>query len=180
MGDGQMGNCCSSDGCCPSTHDTGISRIVNVDFLYLDLSQCGWCQGTESNLDQAIAKVSDVLQATGVELKLNKVHVANEEQAQSLGFTTSPTIRVNGRDIQLDYKEAKCTACSDLCGDDVECRAWMYQGEQYTAPPEGMIIEAILRGVYGGSEESHSSCCRSKQDVPQNLKRFFRGINKRK
>jgi len=75
--------------------------------------------------------------------------------------------------------EATCTACSDLCGDDVECRVWLYQGKRYTAPPEGMIIEAILRGVYGEAAERNTSCCRSKRDVPRNLKRYFHGLGKK-
>lgn len=167
--------CCSSEGCCSSSQDVrSYSRTVNVDFLYLDLSQCGWCQETDSNLDNAVAKLSEVFKATGVVLKLNKIQVASEEQAEELGFATSPTIRVNGKDIQLDYKEAYCTSCSDLCAADVECRVWLYQGNEYTSPPEGLLMEAILREVYGSS----NSCCsnQSKPVVPQNLKKFFRGI----
>ena len=175
-----MGKCCSSDGCCSSATGSSVSRTVIVDFLYLDLSQCGWCQGTDKNLESAIDKVSAVLKATGVELKLNRIHVTSEEQAQTLRFTTSPTIRVNGRDIQLDYREAQCTACSDLCADDVECRVWLYQGQEFTTPPEGMIIEAILREVYGGRAEHRSSCNLGSTELPQNLKRFFRGVSKKK
>jgi len=174
-----MEKCCSSEGCCPSKTSVAHNpHFITVDFLYLDLNDCEWCQGTEQNLQNAIAKLSDILILTGIKLRLNKIHVSTEQQADELSFTTSPTIRINGRDIQLNYKESQCTSCSDLCGDDVQCRVWLYQGKEYTSPPEGMIIEAILREVFGGSTNkisyNHSNV------VPQNLKKFFHGVSKRK
>jgi len=149
-----------------------MSKKINIEFMYLDLSTCTWCQGTDSNLQEALAEVANVLEATGVEVTINKIHVQSEEQARELDFVSSPTIRINGKDIQLDVKESRCESCGDLCGEDVDCRIWTYQGKDYTAPPKGMIIDAILREIYGGSKESVEAPA-SPGEVPENLKRFF-------
>ncbi len=154
------------------------SRSLDIEFMYLDLSVCTWCQSTESNLEEAIAEVALVLKATGVNVNVKKIHIQSEEQARELGFISSPTIRINGQDIQLDVKESLCDSCGDLCGDNVDCRIWTYQGKEYTAPPKGMIIDAILREVYGGSKKSVETSTPSRE-VPENLRRFFTAKSKK-
>ncbi|ADG81348.1 DUF2703 domain-containing protein [Thermincola potens] len=154
-------------------------RHLDIEFLYLDLSTCTWCRSTESSLDEAIAEVAKVLQAAGVDVNVRKIHIQSEEQARELGFVSSPTIRINGRDIQMDVKESKCESCGDLCGEDVDCRIWTYQGREYTAPPKGMIIDAILREVYGGAKEGMQMPV-PPGEVPENLKKFFAGRRRKK
>lgn len=90
-----------------------------------------------------------MLEVTGIEVVVNKVNVLSEEQAKEYQFVSSPTIRINGCDIQIEVKESPCESCGDLCGDNVDCRVWKYQGEEYTIPPKSMIIEAILKEIYG-------------------------------
>ncbi|MEW6182512.1 MAG: DUF2703 domain-containing protein [Bacillota bacterium] len=167
-------NGCSCDsGCCNVNQDSQAQkRQVIIDFLYLDLSVCAPCQGTDSSLAEAVLEVSKILQATGVDVVVNKINMQSEEQARAWKFVSSPTIRINGNDIQLDVKESLCESCGDLCGDDVECRVWVYQGKEYTVPPKAMIIEAILKEVYGGV--SHPANSTEKEYVmPDNLKRFY-------
>lgn len=151
-------------------------RIV-IDFLYLDLSVCTRCQGTDTSLDEALAEVSEALKATGVEVMLNKINVVSEELAIQHKFFSSPTIRVNGNDIQIDGKESLCESCGDLCGDDVDCRVWVYQGEEYTIPPKAMIIDAILKEVYG-----NDSTVKDEKEyvLPENLKRFYESMKANK
>lgn len=168
--------CCSSKegmqekvGCCDSNAD---KRSLLIEFLYLDLSVCNWCQDTETNLDEAISETSNILKATGVDVTVKKIQVQSEQQAYELGFESSPTIRINGNDIQLDVKESSCESCGDLCGEDVDCRIWTYQGKEYTAPPKGMIIDAIMREVYAGSKKNVDTSSKTK-GVPENLKKFF-------
>lgn len=111
-------------------------------------------------------------------MKVEKIHVQSEEQARKLKFVSSPTIRLNGRDIQLEVKESICEPCGDVAGESIDCRVWTWQGQEYTAPPKGMIIEAMLREVYGGAtEQPHAAP--PVQDVPDNLKRFFAGKQKK-
>lgn len=173
-------NCCScNSGCCGSIQDNRVNkRCIRIDFLYLDLSVCTRCQGTDSSLDEALAEVSKVLEATGVEVVVNKINVTNEELAIKHKFVSSPTIRVNGKDIQMEVKESLCESCGDLCGDEVDCRVWVYQGKEYNVPPKAMIIEAILKEVYGGGDGDNNTIVRE-YVMPQNLKQFYAAIQKK-
>ncbi|MDD4754132.1 MAG: DUF2703 domain-containing protein [Desulfitobacteriaceae bacterium] len=159
--------CCSGSNCCGPAPK---KKVITIDFLYLDLNVCIPCQGTDSNLDEAIQKVSEVLQATDVEVIINKIHVTTEKQAEELKLLSSPTIRINGHDIQLELKESLCPSCGDLCGDNIDCRVWVYQEKEYAVPPQAMIIEAILNEVYGGKEAVPDN---KPYVMPDNLKKFF-------
>ncbi len=147
-------------------------KSLSIEFLYADLSVCTRCRETDRNLEEAISEVAQVLRATGVDVMVKKIHVQSEEQAQALRFFSSPTIRMNGKDIQFELKESLCDSCGDLCGEDVLCRVWTYQGKEYTAAPESMIIEAILRAAYGGTAKTAQEPPQ-KGITPGNLKRFF-------
>ncbi|WP_258358664.1 DUF2703 domain-containing protein [Moorella sulfitireducens (nom. illeg.)] len=158
------------------TRDT--QRTLDIEFLYLDLDACTRCRGTGRNLEEALNEVAGVLQATGIKVNLKKIHVQTEEQALALEFVSSPTIRINGRDIQLDVRESLCESCGDLCGEDVDCRVWVYQGKEYTEAPKGMIIEAILKHVYGGGMDTPAER-EAPKELPDNLKRFFAAKRKK-
>ncbi|MGI6422184.1 MAG: DUF2703 domain-containing protein [Syntrophomonadaceae bacterium] len=172
--------CCScGPGCCESIADIAIDkRKIVIDFLFLDLSVCTRCQGTDTSLDEALVEVSKVLEATGTEVVLNKVNVISEELAAEYKFVSSPTIRVNGHDIQMEVKESLCESCGDLCGDEVDCRVWVYQGKEYTVPPKAMIIEAILKEVYGGNRGDNVD--EQEYVMPENLKHFYAVMESKK
>ncbi len=166
--------CSCGPGCCDASKDTKAeNKRIIIDFLYLDLSVCLRCQGTDTSLDEALSEVAKVLEATGVEVILNKINVVSEELAIQHRFISSPTIRVNGNDIQMDVKESLCESCGDLCGDEVDCRVWVYQGEEYTIPPKAMIIEAILKEVYGNDSTDQDE---KEFILPENLKHFYESM----
>lgn len=166
-------SCCScGPSCCDASKETEIKkRSIIIDFLFLDLSVCTRCQGTDTTLDEALTEVEKVLAATGVVVVVNKINVTTEALAIKYKFVSSPTIRVNGRDIQMDVKESLCESCGDLCGDEVDCRVWVYEGKDYTVPPKAMIIEAILKEIYGGNRDSKPA--EQEYVLPQNLKHFY-------
>ena len=155
----------------------GDFKTLIIDFLYLDLTVCDRCQGTEANLTAAMDQVSDQLTAAGVSVKLNKVNVVNEQQAKKLRLASSPTIRINGRDIQPVLKETYCNACGELCGDSIECRVWLYGGQEYTVPPQEMIVEAILSAAESGTEQP-TAAYSGEFVVPENVERFFDGLRR--
>lgn len=138
----------------------------------MDLDVCEPCRGTESSLEEAISETARVLESTGIVVTVRKIHVQTEEQALALGFVSSPTIRINGRDIQLEVRESLCPSCGDLCGGDIDCRIWVYQGKEYPVPPKGLIIEAILREVYKEPGKDNAEQPRP-AELPENLKKFF-------
>lgn len=166
---------CGSSNCCTPVPER---KKITIDFLYLDLTVCERCQGTETNLDQAVNEVTHVLSAAGFDIEVNKLNITSEELAIKHKFISSPTIRVNSNDIDLNVKETSCKECGDLCGDDVDCRVWEYDGVEYNEPPKAMIINAIMKEVYG------SPTTNAKQEteyvLPENLKTFFSGIKENK
>jgi hypothetical protein len=174
---------CNAGGCgCSSTVEQNLSgatgaqiekqKRIEIDFLYLDLEVCSPCRSTESNIEEALSEVAGILKATGVEVALNKTHVQSLEQAIELGFLTSPTLRINGRDLQLDFKENYCATCSQVSGTETDCRVWLYQGQEYSVPPKAMIVEAVLREVYGGHRADGAKIVRP-ENALENLRRFF-------
>lgn len=173
-------SCCTCDsGCCDATKDNEFKkRSIIIDFLFLDLSVCTRCQGADTTLDEALVEVSKVLKSTGLEVIVNKINVTTEELAIQHRFVSSPTIRVNGIDIQMEVKESLCESCGDLCGDEVDCRVWVYQGKDYTVPPKAMIIEAILKEIYGDSERNNNLT--EEYTIPENLKHFYSTMKKEK
>jgi hypothetical protein len=177
MNENNLGGCSCAPGCCGRIPDKTVNkRQITIDFLYLDLSVCTRCQDTNAVLDEALAEVSNVLQATGAEVVLNKINVNSEELAIAYKFKSSPTIHINGHDIQMEAKESLCESCGDLCGDEVDCRVWFYQGKEYTVPPKGMIIEAILKEVYGENRGHNDT--EQGYVVPENLKRFYSAMER--
>ena len=147
---------------------------INIDFLYIDLEVCERCIKTNTNLEAALSEVSHILETVGVEVTLRKTLVASEAQAQALGFFSSPTIRVNSKDIALEFLESRCVSCEACaCNGTVNCRVWVFQGKEYNEAPKAMIIDAILREVYGHMPAQESSA--QPREVPEDLRRFFKG-----
>lgn len=167
MEEKKKGCCCEGPDCCVTAEHQ--AKRLAIEFMYIDLTVCDRCLGADATLEEAIAEVANVLKATGHEIDVRKILVETEEQARALGFVSSPTIRIDGHDIQLDGKESLCESCGDVCGEEVDCRVWVWQGREYTTPPKAMIVDAILRHVYGGRQEARKPTA----DVPDNLKKFF-------
>jgi Domain of unknown function (DUF2703) len=151
-------------------------RKLRIDLLVLDLTTCTRCLGANRSLEAALERVGDVLRAAGVEPEVNKVRVESAEHARALRFVSSPTIRVDGEDVALELRESPCgaEACTDGCGDDTACRVWVYRGVEYTEPPVEMIVDAILRRVYGEAAAPRADVAAG-YALPPNLVRFFAG-----
>lgn len=185
MSDKKISDCCSGHNadrgkqtsCCSARQETVEKENIIIELMYIDLTTCDRCIGTDSNLDEAIAEASGLLASTGRRIEVRKILVETEKQAEELGFISSPTIRINGQDIQLEFKESLCGCCGEIVGEDIDCRVWIWQGKEYTTPPKAMLLEAILRHIYGQPQEAGKVVTQQKQ-VPENLKRFFASKNK--
>jgi len=180
----QMKSCCSGQrsdsgntaqsSCCCAGQSVVETQKILIELMYVDLTTCDRCMGTDTSLDEAVAEVSNLLKSTGREIEVRKILVETEQQAGELGFVSSPTIRINGQDIQLDFKESLCGCCGEIVGEDIDCRVWIWQGQEYTTPPKAMLLDAILRHVYAPKQEETK---KMEQAVPDNLKRFFAAKN---
>jgi hypothetical protein len=119
--------------------------------------------------------VRDVLAAAGTEVEVDKVLVESAEQARELRLLSSPTLRVNGRDVTLELRESPCGSegCTDGCGESIACRVWVHEGREHTEPPVALILDAILREIYGAIVEREVDA--EPYELPEILKRFFAG-----
>lgn len=162
----------------PSSYAT---RTLTVDFLFLDREDCERCSGTDDALRDAIEAVAALLARLDVEIVVRTVHVETETAARRSRLEISPTIRIDGRDIQPDYLESACESCGDLCscnglcegGAGIGCRVWRYRGEEYTTPPVELIIEALLRGAVSERPPAYRSPETRNYRLSDDLQAFF-------
>ncbi len=148
-------------------------RTIAVEFLYLDLTNCGRCVGTGSNLTEAIDRLSPTLNEIGVQLDVRRIHVRTKEEARRRGLEISPTVRVEGRDIQSDWTASECGGCDDLCcpgSTKVDCRLWDWAGEKHTVAPVPLLMRAILAECFSGEVERRR---KDGDELSENLERFF-------
>lgn len=159
-------------GAAPTEAEPGARRL-DIELLYLDVTTCGRCTGTEANLERALRDVAGLLEETGIAVSLTKVHVDTAELAARHRFVSSPTIRINGRDVALELRESDCADCGEIagCGGGVDCRVWVWQGQEHTEAPRGMIIDAVLREAYGPPRPAPAG--RPGYVLPDNLRRFY-------
>lgn len=160
-----MSGCCSS-----SSVRNQPSQKLLVELLYLDRDVCTRCRGAEDALNEALTDSASALHAMGFEVDVRRILVDSEEAARRLHFRSSPTIRIDGRDIQPEIGESSCESCSSLVEfGNVDCREWTWRGERYTSPPKGMIVEALVRAAAAPQQAAPEKS----YVLPANLKNFF-------
>ncbi len=111
-------------------------RTMRIDFLY-------W-QECPSH-EQALARLRAALAEEGVAGEVVVTHVHTEEQARALGFPGSPTIRIDGRDIQGD------TAAHGA--GRLTCRLYLLEDGRPSPLPSAEMIRAAVRTARGKAAE---------------------------
>lgn len=155
------------------------TRTLTVDFLFLDREDCERCSATDDSLRDAIEAVADLLARLGVEIVVRNVHVEDEAAARRTRLEISPTIRIDGRDVQPDYLESACESCGERCGcggrcaDGISCRVWLYRGEEYTTPPVELIVKALLRVAVSARPPTDLSREATDYRLSDDLRKFF-------
>lgn len=160
---------CSEIGC--AACGSFSKKEIAVAYLYLDLQTCGRCIGTDAALDEVMAVLTPALKLAGFEITYNKIEMKTAELAERYEFLSSPTIRVNGRDICGPVKENGCGCCGEISGIEVDCRVFEYKGESYEVPPKEMLAEAILKAIFGPAGGRSPGGYK----LPGNLKAFYQG-----
>ncbi len=148
--------------------------VIDIELLALDLTRCTRCVGTRDNIDKAIDIIRPVLEVMEAQVNVRKRVIASEEQARQYPFFTSPTVRINGKDMVFETLESACEACTDLCGcdDGTSCRIWLYRGETYLEAPVGLVVESLLRELFGRSQELAQKVP-AYRDLPENSRHLF-------
>ena len=162
----------SGEACCSCECEASSEKKIVVEYLYLDLQTCDRCIGTDSVLDAVMTTLTPAIRLAGFDVEYHKIEMKTAELAEQYRFLSSPTIRVNGRDICQSVAENSCGCCSEISGTDVDCRVFEYNGELYEVPPKEMLAKSILRAAYGQPEPS---CTCGSYELPQNLKTFYEG-----
>lgn len=160
----------STETCCSCECETAEKEIA-VEYLYLDLQTCDRCIGTDAVLDEVMETLTPALELAGYKIEYRKIEMKTAELAERYKFLSSPTIRVNGQDICGSVKENSCGCCSEISGTDVDCRVFEYNGESYEIPPNEMLAEAILKAIFGTTD----NCSCGDYKMPDNLKTFYQG-----
>jgi hypothetical protein len=100
---------------------------VRIDFLY-------W-RGCPSH-PEARELLGEVLAARGVEAEVVEREVTTDEEAQELAFPGSPTIRVDGRDVDPEGASARPA---------LTCRIYLLpDGRVSPVPTREQLEEALL------------------------------------
>ena len=154
------------------------TRTLAIDFLFLDRETCRRCGDAEKSLRAALDRVGGLLADLGVAVVRRDVHVETAADARRTGLEVSPTVRVDGRDVQPNPVETPCESCGELAdccegfdgGPAVDCRGWRYRGEVRATPPVELLVEAILRAAF---EDRAANDVTTEYGLPENLRRFF-------
>lgn len=98
-----------------------------VEILYTDT--CPFWKETLKLVNEAAANMK-----TNVTIK--EIKVKNEEDARRLRFPGSPTVRINGVDIDPTAKPTEGF---------IGCRIYLHRGRAQELPPEEMVKSAFQR-----------------------------------
>ena len=99
---------------CCSTGEN--EKVVVIEYLYLDLNTCGSCAQTEDVLESVLDELRHAFKIAGYDLEYHKVLIETAEMATAYRFLSSPTIRVNGRDIWNLVKVNNCGCSENIDG----------------------------------------------------------------
>lgn len=86
----------------------------------------------------AIERVHDAAAALGVAVDVCRVLVETEQDAVRLHFLGSPTVHVNGRDVDPE--------AANRHDYSLQCRMYPDAGGLTGAPPAGLILAALRAG----------------------------------
>jgi hypothetical protein len=168
----------SNTACGSSVVESGglpeVRKVLNADLIVIDLSSCKRCVPTGDQLRAAVKLLAPVAEALGIELRHHETVVQTSAEAKEIALLSSPTIRLNGRDIAQDIRESLCESCGDLTDNNtrVDCREWHYRGKVYSAAPVALLVEALMEAMLKIDEMPPVPPTPLK-NLPENLIRYF-------
>lgn len=89
---------------------------------------------------EALNALEEAMAAVGIKSTISINVIENDEDAAQFKFVGSPSIHINGEDIDtLSKKVTQYKAAS--------CRPYFYEGRPYDYPPKEMIVSALLKHI---------------------------------
>jgi hypothetical protein len=104
---------------------------MKVEVLYIEGCPNHW---------PVVEQVYSILDEMGIAEMVYEIPVATIEQAKTVGFLGSPTIRVDGEDIEKD-------AQGGMWGFSYSCRTYTEQGKLSGVPSRELICRAIYEAL---------------------------------
>jgi glutaredoxin len=102
--------------------------MLSIDVLYYE--DC-------PHYKEAVQALKEVLEQENVEARVNMVKVAKGGEAEAFGFIGSPTILINGKDVEPGMDDTSLF--------QGHCRIYVYKEDMFEYPPKDMIREALKR-----------------------------------
>lgn len=87
------------------------------------------------NTDPALELLRDVLRQEGVDAPIHSIAVETLDEAEGHRFPGSPTIRIDGKDVEGEVRQSY----------GLGCRLYIVDGNTHYWPPRQWIEEAIRR-----------------------------------
>jgi hypothetical protein len=84
----------------------------------------------------AVDRVREILQQENVTAEMIEIQVRDAATADAMKFLGSPTIRIDGHDIELSARSAKAFGLT--------CRTYMVDGHRDGVPPMEWIRAALI------------------------------------
>src|SRR5260370_30037926 len=95
----------------------------------------GWYSDGCQKHKAAVERVQELLRDEGISAEVLEVNVREPSIAQELGFLGSPTVRVNGQDVEPEARTAREYG--------MMCRTYPVGGRREGLPSREMLREAI-------------------------------------
>jgi len=121
---------------------------MKIELLYI--MDCPWCVKTKRLIKKSLEEL-------GVKAEVEEILIDTDEKAKKYNFVGSPSVRVDGKDIQGKVNKGQCLPCDELVESAKEsnefvkqecrcgCRIYFYKGKQYSYPPKELIKETIMK-----------------------------------
>ena len=117
---------------------TTAGCVISVESL--------WSSGCP-NHEAADVILRDALQECGIATPITRIAIEDEEAGRRLRFPGSPTIRINGRDVEPGYDPAGCADCTP------RCRLYLTDRGLTGVPPRDWIEDAVHSARPSGSTQ---------------------------
>jgi hypothetical protein len=99
---------------------------MTLELLYID-----GCP----NHDPTANLLHSVLETEGLRTEVRQILIRNHQDAEAYSFSGSPTVRVNGQDIE--------NLSSHRLGVGLACRTYFVEGKSQGVPPRSLVEDAV-------------------------------------
>lgn len=99
---------------------------MKVELLYFDGCPTYW---------KTLGDLVRIMKEEGIDVKVDLVRVESDNAAKRLGFLGSPTVRVDGIDV-----DPRARTSQDF---GLKCRVYLTGGKVLASPPDEMLREAL-------------------------------------